>query len=130
MALGTQFDFTLHRGDDRSITFTVVDQATTPAAVDCTAATFKWNFSKKSASSTAPLGGSLITDKTQVAGITFADATNGQGVIALDSDDTSGLLPGDYYHELQITLTGLTSTLMYGVMTVTQDLLEPGPTAA
>ncbi len=127
MALGTQFDFPIHRGDDRVITFTIVDQA--GAAVDITAATFKWNISRKAADSVAPQGLALLNpDKTVGAGITITDAAAGDGEIALDSADTVGFVaPSDYYHELQMTLASVVTTPMFGVIALAKDLLAPGP---
>ena len=42
MALGTVHSFPMHRGDDRQITFTVVDES--DVAIDITLATFIWTL--------------------------------------------------------------------------------------
>ncbi len=127
MALGTLHSFDMHRGDARVITFTVVDDQ--DAVVDITTATLLWVFSKQDTESAEPqpLGAVLVT-KSIGSGITVTDAVNGEGEVALDSADTvARLAPLDYHQELQITLSGKPSTVMFGVITLKKDLAAPGP---
>ena len=128
MALGTQFDFAMHRGDNRTISFTVVDQQNPAVPVDLTGLKIEWTFSLKAAGSVAPLGlGILSPNKSVGAGITLIDAANGKGEIELLSVDTTGRVAQAYYHELQLQVTGQPSTVMFGVMTLAPELLAPGP---
>ncbi len=127
MALGTLHSFDMHRGDARVITFTVVDDK--DVVVDITTATLLWVFSKQDedASEPQPKGVALLT-KSIGSGITVTDAVNGEGEIALDSGDTVALTAQlDYYQELQITLSGKPTTIMFGVITLKKDLAAPGP---
>ena len=128
MALGTRFDFPMHRGDQRCITFRVVDQQDPPVAVNLTGVTLEWNISKKKTDAVEPLGAVLLTTKLVGTGITIVDAVLGLAEILLASVDTVGLkAPADYYHELQVTAGGVPTTIMYGVITLSKDLLAPGP---
>jgi len=118
MALGTQNDITLHSGDTLVLEVTVKNASAT--AVDLTAATFAWAMSKKSASAVAPQGAALLT-KALASGITLIDAATGRIDITLDPADTESLA-GTYYHELQMTDTGVVSTVLYGSVTIVKDL--------
>lgn len=128
MALGTLFSFDMHRGDDRSITFTVVDEAA--AVVDITAATFIWIFAAQDAGSASPQprAGSTILTKTEIAGIVIVDAVNGDFRIDIASADTVALrAPVTYYHEVQITLAGKVTTIAFGNITLKREIAAPGP---
>ncbi len=128
MALGKRFDFAMHRGDQRCITFRVVDQETPAGALDITGVALEWNISKKQTDAVAPLGAVLLNpSKTIGAGITVTDAINGLGEVLLLSVDTVGRRPADYYHELQITAAGVPTTILYGVISLSKDLIVPGP---
>jgi len=128
MALGTLFSFDMHRGDDRSITFTVVDEAA--AVVDITAATFIWIFAAQDAGSASPQprAGSTILTKTESTGVVITDAPNGAIRIDIDSADTVGLqAPKSYYHEVQITLAAKVTTIAFGNITLKREIAAPGP---
>ena len=61
-------------------------------------------------------------------GITITNGPNGELEIDIDSADTVGqVAPADYYHELQITLGGLVTTLAFGIITLKRDSAAPGP---
>jgi len=119
MALGTQNDVTLHSGDTLTLEVTVNDSS--GSAVDLTAATFTWAMSKKSNSAVAPRGAALLT-KALASGVTLIDAATGRIDITLDPADTESLA-GTYYHELQMTDTGVVSTVLYGSVTIVKDLV-------
>ena len=118
MALGTQNDVTLHSGDTLILEVTVNDPTGSP--VDLSSTTFAWALSKKSASAVAPRGAALMT-KALASGITLVDAATGRVDIALDPADTESLA-GTYYHELQMTDTGVVSTVLFGSVTIVKDL--------
>lgn len=128
MALGTLHSFPMHRGDDRDLTFTVVDEAA--AAVDITGATLTWvlaNQDPKITGSPAPRGSALVT-KTVGSGITITDAVAGEGTVSILPADTTGLkAPASYYYELQVVLSGKTTTILFGNITLSRDLIVPGP---
>ena len=132
MALAKLVSFEMHRGDDREITAQVVDSA--GAAVDVTSATFTWILSNKDAKSSnskpAPKGVALET-KTIGDGIVLVTPASGQIRIDIDSADTVGEKAAaeqtKYYHELQMVLGGKTTTVMFGVITLSRDIIAPGP---
>ncbi|KKL94547.1 hypothetical protein LCGC14_1863560 [marine sediment metagenome] len=130
MALGTEVDIQIHRGDDRSITGTVVDEA--GVAVDITGATMTWVVTAidSNLSPSQPKKGvtPLFTAKTIGSGITIVSAVDGTIQIALDSADTVGLTaPKKYYHELQMVLAALTTTVMFGKFELVRENIAPGP---
>ena len=129
MAFATKHNFTIARGDDRTLTYTVKNQAIPPGPVDITAATFIWILSAQDASVSEPQpqGGALVT-KAVGTGVTITDGPAGEVEVDFDSADTVGLrAPLDYYHELQMTLVGAVTTLVYGNITVKRDVASPGP---
>ena len=128
MPLGTRKDIELHRGDAKTITFTVVDQQSPPVAVDLTGKTLKWNYSNKASDAVEPLGASiLVSDKTEISGITVTDAVNGEAQVDLASADTTGQRATlEYYHELQVTDGTDPVTTMYGIFKLVKELLAPG----
>ncbi len=119
MALGAEHNFEMHRGDDKEITFTVVEEdLVTP--VDITGATFTWVLARKDADSTIPSGPALVT-KTESSGVVVVDAPTGKVRVDLGPGDTTGLVPGEYYQECEMVLTK-TSTVLYGAVTVRKDI--------
>lgn len=128
MALGTEFDLQIHRGDDRQITGVVVDESDAP--VDITGATFIYVVTALAPSTTPsqPQNVTALVTKTESAGIVITDAPNGAIRIDLGSGDTVGFTaPRDYYHELQITLGGFVTTIMFGQLQLLRDAITPGP---
>jgi hypothetical protein len=128
MALGTQFNIEIHRGDGKTITFNVVDQQTPAQPVNLTGATLEWNYSLKQADAVEPLGASILSpNKTVGAGITVTDAVNGVAQVDLASADTVGQRATlEYYHELQVTISTVPVTTMFGVFKLKKELIAPG----
>lgn len=130
MALGTQHDFAMHRGDSRKITGTVVDE--TGTAVDITGVSgtdLSWILTvlDTNLSEPAPRGEALVT-KTLTSGIFVVSAVAGTIRIELDEADTAGrVAPLDYYHELQLVLGGETTTVLFGIISLSKDIVVPGP---
>lgn len=131
MALPNQFDEIFPRGDDRSITATIVDQAGAP--VDITGAAITYAVFPLDTGDAAPRsqpqnGATAIITKTDGAGIVITDAPNGGIRIDLGSGDTVAFVaPKAYYHEVQIVLGGLTTTMLFGTLTLSRDGIPPGP---
>jgi hypothetical protein len=130
MALGTRFDFDIHRGDSRLITFQVVDEFDVPVNITGTTAT--WIISELDTDAPnhvpAPVPGSTFVTKTVGTGITITAPTTGNGQIALASADTTGAYaPVNYYHEMQMVLGGETTTVMFGILGLKRDIIAPGP---
>ena len=128
MALGLLHSFDMHRGDDRSITYTVVDEA--GATVDVTAATFIWILAEQDTSTQTPQPrpSSTILTKTEAGGVVLVDAPNGDIQIDLASADTVALrAPNTYYHEGQITLAGKVTTFVFGNINLKREIAAPGP---
>ncbi len=130
MALGTLHSFSMHRGDSRKITGTVVDE--NGAVIDLTGLTgtaLSWILANrdKNLTNPAPRNDALVT-KTIGSGITITDATGGKVEVALDEADTTARkAPADYYQELQIVLSGETTTVMFGIISLRRDIVVPGP---
>ncbi len=128
MALGTLHSFDMHRGDDRSITYTVVDEA--GAVVDVTAAAIVWVLAAQDtgASGPQPRPGSTLLTKSVGSGVVLVDAVNGDIRVDIDSVDTVALrAPNVYYHEVQITLAGKVTTIAFGNITLNREIIAPGP---
>ena len=125
MALGNQADFDMHSGDNRVLQVTVRDDADVP--VDITGATFKWQLSKLDASGAIPLPKSetpiLQKDNGGAGGVAIISAGLGRADVTLLPADTAALR-GSYYHELQMVLGGLTSTVLFGTVTIYRDLIQ------
>lgn len=129
MALGTQFDLEIHRGDDRQITATVVDEA--GVVVDITGAAITYVIVTQDADAAEPQpkrGATPVVTKTVGSGIVITDAVNGAIRIDLGSGDTDGQkAPTTFYHEIQIQLGGFATTVMFGNLTIKRDAIAPGP---
>ena len=135
MALGTLHNFEMHRGDSRTITGTVVDDSEPAVVVDLTGISgtaLSWILIDLDTNLTeiGPRGSVPIVTKTIASGITITDAVNGEVEIDLASADTTGLKvtnPRELYHELQLQLSGKTTTVLFGVITLRKDIVAPGP---
>ena len=132
MSLGTEYNLTIHRGDDRQITGVVVDEAGSPVDITGAAITYAVAPLDEAAEETAPQpkNGStaIITKSTGSGGLVITDAPNGGIRVDLGSGDTAGLpAPKTYYHEIQIVLGGFTTTIMFGTFTIRRELIAPGP---
>ena len=53
----------------------------------------------------------------------ITDAPNGVGRVDLAAADTAALTEGDYYQELQITLGGFVTTVLFGIITLKKDIV-------
>ena len=126
MPSGTRKDFELHRGDGKTLTFTVVDED--GVGLDLTGLSLEWNYSKIRADAVEPLGAAILSPgKTVGSGITLTDITNGVGEIALLSADTLGQRATQtYYHEMQVSEGVEPSTVLYGKMLLILELIPPG----
>ena len=121
MAIGPQQDISLHSGDSRTLRITINDDA--GAALDITGATIKWQLSKKAADSVEPKGAFILSKGTTSTGIEITDATGGICEVTLAPADTEALA-GEFYHELQMTLDGSVSTVLFGQATIVKDLIQ------
>jgi len=103
--------FSLFAGDDREITITVKDAD--EALVDLTGAAIVWRLL---------LSGRQITivEKSVGHGIAISNQTTHQGqcVVSLQSADTLYVDPAVLYHEADVTLGGLKSTVVFGKVTL------------
>ncbi len=111
-------------GDTKRLNYTVKDSAGT--VIDITTATFRWALSKLAKSGTAgepsPQGPAIVS-KSIGSGITLTAPTLGELRVDLDPADTADL-KGSFYHELEMVLAGVTSTVAFGQIDVKKDLLE------
>lgn len=112
----TNQSFTMYQGEKRSIQITVYDDATPPAPVDITAATFQFAFAK------------VMTEpptftKTSVSGITQTDSPGGVLEVAFLENDTK-LLEGDWQWELVMTLAGEIKVVSAGTTTLLPSSIE------
>jgi len=121
MAIGPQQDISLHSGDSRVLRVTVTDE--NAAALDITAAVFIWALSKKDAETVSPKGTPIVTKTMAVGSIEITNAPGGVIEITLAPADTAALA-GEFYHELQMTLDGAISTVLYGQATIVKDLIQ------
>jgi hypothetical protein len=119
MAIGTQSDFSMHSGDTRTLEITVKDEDS--AVVNISTATITWALSKQDSASVAPKGAAIVT-KTVGDGVTITDGPNGRVDVAISAADTSAL-SGDYYHELEVTISSSVSTVLFGTVTIKKDLI-------
>ncbi len=111
-------------GDTKRLNYTIKDSG--GSAIDVTLAVFRWALSKLAKSDTAgepsPQGPAILS-KTNGSGITLTAPTLGQIRVDLDPADTASL-KGSFYHELEMVLAGVTSTVAFGQIDVRKDLLE------
>ncbi len=129
MALGAKHSFEMHRGDSRVLTYTVVDQQSTPVVVDITTATIEWELAVQdpAANEPQPKEASTLLAKSVGSGIVITDGPNGEFEVTLASADTTGRkAPADFYHEIQMTLAGLVTTLIRGIITLKREVIDPG----
>lgn len=130
MAINSPHSFEMHRGDNRTLTYTVVDQQTPPVVVDITGAVLGWALARQDPSTTTaqPIPGTTLVTKSVGSGITITDGPNGELEIDIASSDTVGFIaPLEYYHELQMTLGGDVTTLVFGKITLKREIVSPGP---
>ena len=127
--LGTEYNFDMHRGDSRIVRFNVVNTDTPPVAIDLTGVTsIEFELTKSDPNNVpAPLGAALFA-KGIGTGVTVEDAVNGVVAVQIDEADTTGFqTPADYYYEVQAVLSGDTSTILFGIISLKRDRIAPGP---
>ena len=116
-------DVAIHSGDSHTITVTVDDGATPPAAVDISGYTIWWWASRLSSSGKFATTATLQKDNAGGGGIAITDAANGKFQITLAPADTASLT-GEFYHEAQVRDgTGNISTVLTGKLTIARDLV-------
>jgi hypothetical protein len=119
MALGTSNDASMHSGDTMTLEVTVNDSAGSP--LDISAGAFTWVLSKKSTTAVEPRGAALVS-KTLGSGVSFTNTgTDGLCEVLIDPADTAALA-GVFYHEFQVTIAGVVSTVLFGSVTIAKDL--------
>jgi hypothetical protein len=107
------------RGDDETIAIAVTDQDT-GAVVDLTGSTLRWMVKSLPGDADA----AALLSKTNGAGITLTNASQGLATIAVAATDTAALAAGMYWWELQGRLAGLISTLASGRIKLRADLVR------
>ena len=114
-------DFVLCSGDDRTLRFTIADEAGAPLDLTGLLAA-RWGCARLLANGNYVLPANVV--KTLGAGVTVADAEAGIIEVAISGVETSLLSKGRYHHELEMTdADGAVSTLAMGVLTLIEDLL-------
>lgn len=115
MALGANSDFSMHSGDDLTLSVTVKDAA--GAVVDVTGATGVFGIGKTD-SNGEPKGAPLAEPVVAV-----EDGPNGVLSVTIVPANTADLA-GDYWYELELTGADTkVSTVLYGTLTVQKDLV-------
>ena len=124
MPLGRRQDFEMHSGDDLDLVITVQDAV--EAGVDITGATsIRWQLSRLATGGPrpGPAGAALVEKALGAAsGITLSGVSG--CVVALSGVDTAALRTADYYHELELVVSGRTTTGLYGIAEIQSDLIE------
>lgn len=112
-------DFSMFQGDTKVLELTVRDAD--GVVVDISgASSIRWAMARNAKMPTPKLA------KTLGAGIALVGGgTTGRCDITLDPSDTSDLTPTTYYHETEITISGVVSTVDSGQVTVQQALIKP-----
>jgi hypothetical protein len=114
-------DFVLCSGDDRTLRYTITDEASAPLDLTGISAA-RWGCARLQANGAYVLPASIV--KTLADGVEIADAPGGIIQVMIDGADTAGLSKGRYHHELEMTdAGGAVSTLAMGVITLIEDLL-------
>jgi hypothetical protein len=124
MPVGERSDLEMFSGDDLDLVVTVVDED--EVVLDITTADpIRWRMSRLDSTTNFPSPrGAAVVSKALASGITITSGISGILTIALDDVDTDDLRAGDYYHELEMVLSGARTTVMYGVLTLREDLVE------
>lgn len=121
----TRQDFTLWTGDSLTVEITVTGEDGDPASL--AGAEFEWELwrSQRDAAYQPFKGSGYVLRKTSDGGgITAAGSTVS---IALSPADTEELPGGLYYHELQVTQSGVVSTPTTGQVTVIKTAISSVP---
>ena len=117
--------FTIFSGNNITLRFTVRDDA--GVIVDITGAALRYDLFKLDPNIVDPSPktstGALPAEKTVGSGITIPVGTDGIFNVALVPSDTATLV-GSFYHEVEMILSGNTTTLEYGRMDIKADGLK------
>ena len=106
-------DFTMHAGDTKDVTVSVVDGD--GSSVTLTGATIVWKMARK-VDETA-----LLTKTTTAGDITISGADFS---FTLAASDTASLDAGQYYHEAEVTDSSSdVATVTTGIITIETDLV-------
>lgn len=112
-----EVNFQIMRADSRQLRITVLNEQGTP--VDITGAVINFRVAKDK-SKTPQI---KLTNGDQVA---ILDGPRGECMVRLTSFDTLPLL-GDYHYEVELLFPfGAVSTVLFGVLTILQDIREEG----
>ena len=124
MALGRRQDFEMHSGDDLDLVITVQDPAGAGVIVSGVTDAVRWQLGRLATGSIGPATpGSPLVAKSMASGQIVVSGLSGY-VVVLSGVDTADLRTADYYHELEIVVSGRTTTAMYGVAAIQSDLVE------
>lgn len=94
---------TVYRGNRKVLEYTITDEDNSNSALNITAYTIRWAATRTNASGQPIESGAVIDlnstdDTTQVV---KTDAANGVVQVILLNADTTSLIPGEYYIELE-----------------------------
>lgn len=113
-------DLTYYQADTKPLDITVLDED--DAIVDISSATeIRWTLAASAGSA------SLISPvKSQTGGEITLPGTGTDGVfrVAMVAGDTSGLTPGNFYHEADIVLSSVEETTLVGTFTLRPSTLQ------
>ena len=124
MALGRRQDFDMHSGDDLDLVITVQDPAGAGVVVSGVTDAVRWQLGRLATGSVTPATpGSPLVAKSMASGQIAVSGLSGY-VVTLSGADTAALRTADYYHELEIVVSGRTTTALYGVASIQSDLVE------
>ncbi len=109
----TAQDVELYAGDDRDIIVTIYDDDGSPLNLSSLNAA-QWVLKRNSRGDSEEL-----LSKTLGSGMAITSASEGILTVTLDHDDTQGVAPSTYYHEIRIKNSGLrTGTVLTGTFVV------------
>lgn len=118
MAVVLKQNFRIWTGNDLNVNFSVTDDNS--SGLDLTAASVRWRAAKD------PYHPSVISKFSTVgtSEINITNTTAGLLTVNLNESDTNSLLPGVYYHELEVEdSTGNPFTVAIGHMTLEKSLI-------
>ena len=110
MAVPATQNLTMTRGDTETVSVTVTTDGTTP--VDITGRTYSSQLRSSPDNN--------VVAATAVCTVT--DGPNGKLTVTFSHGDTSTLVPGYYYWDLQEYAFGVYSTILAGTVTVNADV--------
>lgn len=125
-------DFEMFAGDTKALVVSVTDDegdavSIVGADVVWQLATKRWKRERKAAiaAGTSPLPQPIL-NKTTDDDITITNGAGGVFTVTLNPLDTIEL-SGGYYHEAEVTLNdGTVATVLTGIVTIKENLINPG----